>query len=341
MSDRLMSEARRIDDATLSRGLELTLEQTDFDDLGATLVRGKVRDCYVWPAGGARQAERAIVVTDRISAFDHILGTIPFKGQVLNGISAFWLEATRETCPNHLLGVPDPVVTVGRECEPYAIEMVVRGYLTGSTKTAIWTHYAAGERVYCGHTLPEGLCKHERLPEPLVTPTTKGAAGEHDVPIARDAIIAQGLANAEEFDALAERALAVFAVGQELAAERGLILVDTKYEFGRGEGGQLVLIDEVHTPDSSRYWYRDGYEQAMSAGEDPRALDKEFVRRSFAKDGYVGDGPPPPMSDELRIEAARRYIEIYEQMTGKAFVPDLTPPADRIHAALKRWRSLS
>lgn len=334
-----------IDDHILRQGLELTLEQTDFDDLGATLYRGKVRDCYVWPGGEGREGQRAIVVTDRISAFDHILGTIPFKGQVLNGISAFWLEATRETCPNHLLGVPDPVVTVGRECKPYAIEMVVRGYLTGSTKTAIWTHYAAGERVYCGHALPEGLRKHERLPEPLVTPTTKGAAGEHDVPISRDAIIVQGLASAEEFDALAERALAVFDLGQRLAAERGLILVDTKYEFGRridpntGEEGELVLIDEVHTPDSSRYWYRDGYEQSMSAGEDPRALDKEFVRRSFAKDGYVGDGPPPPMSDELRVEAARRYIEIYEQMTGQTFEPDVTPPRERILAALKSWRA--
>ncbi|PID37885.1 MAG: phosphoribosylaminoimidazolesuccinocarboxamide synthase [Proteobacteria bacterium] len=333
-----------IDDAALRRGLELTLEQTDFDDLGATRYRGKVRDCYVFPAGGGREAQRAIVVTDRISAFDHILGTIPFKGQVLNGIGAFWLEVTRETCANHLVGVPDPVVTVGHECKPYAIEMIVRGYLTGSTKTAIWTHYAAGERVYCGHTLPDGLRKHERLPQPLVTPTTKGAAGEHDVPISRDEIIAQGLASAEEFDVLAERALAVFALGQELAAQRGLILVDTKYEFGRrvdpqtGKGGELVLIDEVHTPDSSRYWYADGYEEAMSAGEDPRALDKEFVRRSFAKEGYVGDGPPPPMSDELRIEAARRYIEIYEQMTGTSFVPDLTPPAERIHTALRTWR---
>lgn len=323
-----------IDETTLQQGLALTLERTDFDGLGE-LLRGKVRDCYLWPAIAGKEALRAIVVSDRISAFDHVLGTIPFKGQVLNGIAAFWFERTADVSPNHVVSVPDPAVTVGRECKPYAVEMVVRGYLTGTTGTSIWTHYARGERVYCGHRLPEGLSKHERLPTPLVTPTTKGDAGAHDEPVSRDEIIARGLASADEFDALSERALAVFARGQTLAAERGLILVDTKYELGRDAQGELVLIDEIHTPDSSRYWYADGYETALSAGEDPRALDKEWVRRELVARGYRGEGAPPPLDEDLRLEAARRYIEIFEQMTGQPFVPDLRPPQERIRAALE------
>lgn len=317
-----------IDELTLRRGLALALDQTDFSDLG-TLERGKVRDCYI------RGGRRAIVVSDRLSAFDRIVATIPFKGQVLNGVSAYWLEQTRAICPNHLISVPDPVASLVHECRPFPVEMVVRGYLTGSSPTSIWTCYARGDRRYCGHALGEGLRQHQALPTPLITPTSKAPKGEHDELLSGDEVIARRLATVEEYEQLSTLSLALFACGQRLAAERGLILVDTKYEFGRLPDGRICLIDEVHTPDSSRYWYADSYEEALSAGRDPRALDKEYVRRHLSGIGFRGEGPVPPLADEVRIEAARRYIEIYERMTGQSFVPNLDPPRARIHAALR------
>lgn len=335
-----------LDEATLREGLSLTLSELDLPGLGS-LRRGKVRDSYV------RGDRRVIVVTDRISAFDKVLGTIPFKGQVLNGMAAYWFERSRELVPNHLLSVPDPAVSVVRECRPFPVEMVVRGYLTGSSATSIWTHYERGERVYCGHRLAEGMRKHERLPAPLITPTTKAEHGAHDEPLSAAEVVARGLCSAEEFARLSELCLRLFEFGSREAAARGLILVDTKYELGRaregdrveegrakrgggpkgaeeGGGGELIFIDEIHTPDSSRYWYADSYERALQRGEDPRALDKEFVRRALVERGYRGEGPPPPLDEALRLEAARRYIEIYEQVTGRAFVPDLEPPGQRI-----------
>ncbi len=312
-----------LNDDILKRGLELTLERTEFTGLGA-LQRGKVRDSYI---GSER---RTIVVTDRISAFDKVLGTIPFKGQVLNQMACYWFEQSKDLVPNHLLSVPDPQVSVVRECKPFPVEMVVRGYLTGSSSTSIWTHYAQGARTYCGHGLAEGLKKHERLSRPIITPTTKAEAGQHDEPISAAEVVQRGLCDADEFDALSALCLRLFKFGTRLAAERGLILVDTKYELGRTPEGQVIFIDEIHTPDSSRYWYADSYEVAMSRGSDPRSLDKEFVRRKLVAGGYTGQGTPPTLDDELRIEAARRYIEIYEQLTGRAFAPDLTPPLERI-----------
>jgi len=316
-----------IDPELLRAQCARTLARTDFPALGAK-YEGKVRDCYV------RDGRRTIVVTDRISAFDRVLGTIPFKGQVLNQIAAFWFERTRDVAPNHVLAVPDPNVMVGRECGVVPIEFVVRGYLTGVTSTSIWTTYAKGERVYCGHRLPEGLRKHERLPRPLLTPTTKAEQGAHDELTSRDEILARGVATAELYDRAEALVLRLFAEGQQWAEKQGLILVDTKYELGLDADGQLVVVDEIHTPDSSRYWYLDSYETAMRAGADPKAMDKEYVRRWFIEQGYKGEGRAPAMPDEVRCEAARRYAETYERITGLAFVPDPSEPQARIRRNL-------
>jgi len=316
-----------VDPKLLAAQCARTLARTDFTGLG-TRIEGKVRDSYV--SGG----KRTLVATDRISAFDRVLGTIPFKGQVLNQLAAFWFERTREVAPNHVIEVPDPNVTIGRECRSVPLEFVVRGYLTGVTSTAIWTAYERGERVYCGHRLPEGLRKHERLPRPLLTPTTKAEQGAHDELISRDAAIEQGLVSAELYDRAETMALRLFAEGQQWAEKQGLILVDTKYELGFDDAGTLTVIDEIHTPDSSRYWYLDTYERAMADGADPKAMDKEFVRRWFAEQGYKGEGTAPALTDAVRCEAAQRYIETYERITGLAFVADPEPPLDRIRRNL-------
>jgi phosphoribosylaminoimidazole-succinocarboxamide synthase len=304
-----------------------TLERTDLPELGER-IEGKVRDSYV------KDGKRTLVATDRISAFDRVLGTIPFKGQVLNQLAAFWFDRTRDVAPNHVIAVPDPNVTIGRECRGVPLEFVVRGYLTGVTSTSIWTAYSRGERVYCGHRLPDGLRKHERLPQPLLTPTTKAEQGAHDELISRDAAIEQGLVDAALYDRAETMVLRLFAEGQQWAEKQGLILVDTKYELALDDAGRLTVIDEIHTPDSSRYWYLDTYERAMREGADPKAMDKEFVRRWYAEQGYKGDGTPPPLTDAVRCEAAQRYVETYERITGQAFVPDTEPPLARIRRNL-------
>ena len=304
-----------------------TLERTDLSELGVR-EEGKVRDNYV---DGKR---RFIVVSDRVSCFDVVVATLPFKGQVPNQIAAFWFEQTREIAPNHLIEVLDPNVSVVRECRPLLVEFVYRAHLTGSSPTSIWTAYRRGERTYCGHRLPEGLRQHEELPEPLLTPTSKAPRGEHDELTSREALIESGVIEADLYDEAAALAAALFAEGRRLAAGRGLILVDTKYELGLDERDRLVVIDEIHTPDSSRYWYRDGFERALSQGRDPEALDKEYVRRWLVERGYSGDGPHPDIPVEVRCDAARRYIEAYEQVTGSAFAPDLEPPLERIRRNL-------
>jgi phosphoribosylaminoimidazole-succinocarboxamide synthase len=304
-----------------------TLQETHLVELGR-LVRGKVRDSYL------SDKRRFIVVTDRVSCFDRVVGTLPFKGQVLNRAAAFWFEKTRAIAPNHLLEVPDPNVSVVRECRPLPVEFVYRGYLTGSTSTSIWTAYERGERVYCGHRLPEGLSRHEPLPEPLLTPTTKAAAGEHDELTSRAEILARGSVDEALYDAAAAICRALFAEGQRWAEAHGLILVDTKYELGLDPAGQLLVIDEIHTPDSSRYWYRDRYEQALAQGRDPEALDKEYVRRWLRERGYSGEGRPPELPVDVRCEAARRYIEAYEQISGRDFEPDVEAPEPRIRRHL-------
>jgi phosphoribosylaminoimidazole-succinocarboxamide synthase len=310
-------------DAQLTR----TLDATDFPELGDK-YEGKVRDCYT------RDQRRIIVVTDRISAFDVVLGTIPWKGQVLNQIAAHWFELARPLVPNHLIEVPDPVVSVAVECKPLPVEFVMRSYLTGVTSTSIWRHYEQGHRTFCGHRLPEGMRKNQRLAAPLLTPSTKAEKGAHDESVSREEILARGLLPAEAFDEAAEMCARLFAFGQTEAAKRGLILVDTKYEIGRRPDGTLCFIDEIHTPDSSRYWYADDYEARFARGDEPRGLDKEYVRRALTEQGYRGEGAPPPLTDEIRREAARRYIALYELLTGKTFAPDSEEPVGRIRRNL-------
>jgi phosphoribosylaminoimidazole-succinocarboxamide synthase len=316
-----------LDDGQLLELCSQTLEESNFSELGRK-YEGKVRDSYV---DGDR---RTIVVSDRVSAFDVVIGTIPLKGQVLNQMAAFWFHRLSDIAANHLIDVPDPCVSVVRECGLLPVEFVYRGYLTGSTKTSIWTAYERGERDYCGHQLPEGLRRHERLPEALLTPTTKAEMGAHDELTSREEIIRNGVMSEALYDEATRLTSALFAAGSHFAKERGLILVDTKYELGLDPDGGLVVIDEIHTPDSSRYWYADSYDEAMSKGQDPSAIDKEYVRLWLGERGYSGDGPPPALSDEVRCEAARRYIRAYELVSGLTFEPDLDEPLARIRANL-------
>jgi phosphoribosylaminoimidazole-succinocarboxamide synthase len=311
-----------LSDDLLRNALSRTLSATDFVGLG-TKYEGKVRDNY------SRDGDRFIVVTDRISAFDRVLGTVPFKGQVLNRLAASWFERTRHVADNHMKRLPDPNVLHCVECEPLLVEMVMRAYVTGSTSTSIWTHYEKGARVFCGHRLPDGLKKNQKLDAPILTPTTKAPKGEHDVSGSREEILATGQVAAKDFDAAAEIATRLFAAGQKMCAERGLILVDTKYEFGKKDG-KILVIDEIHTPDSSRFWMQNTYEERFAHGEDPEPLDKDFVRRHYTKMGYRGDGPAPEIPDDVRIGAAKRYIEAFERITGEPFVPDTEAPLPRI-----------
>lgn len=320
-----------IDPKLLQELCSRTLDETDFPELG-TKHTGKVRDSYV------RGGQRTIVVSDRVSCFDVVVGTIPLKGQVLNQMAAFWFHKLADVAPNHLLAVPDPSVSVVRECRPLPVEFVYRGHLTGSTSTSIWTAYERGDRVYCGHRLPEGLRRHERLPQPLLTPTTKAQHGSHDAPTSRAELIERGVLSEELYDKAARMCRTLFEAGTHFAKERGLILVDTKYELGLDEHGGLVVIDEIHTPDSSRYWLADGYEQAMSSGRSPQAIDKEYVRLWLGRQGYRGEGPPPALPDEVRCEAARRYIQAFEQVSGTRFDPDTQEPVARIRRNLALGR---
>ena len=317
-----------IDEKVLRAQLTKTLDATDFSELGEK-YEGKVRDCYV------RDGKRTLIATDRISAFDVVLGTIPFKGQVLNQMAAFWFEATANLVPNHVINVPDPTVTVARECETLPVEFVMRSFLTGVTSTSIWTHYSKGGRTFCGHDLPDGMKKNQRLPKAILTPSTKAEKGFHDESVSRAQILELGALSATDFDQAADMCARLFAFGQQEALRRGLILVDTKYEVGRRPDGSLCFIDEIHTPDSSRYWYADDYDARFAKGEEPRGLDKEYVRRTLADQGYKGDGPPPKLSDDVRVEAARRYIQVCELVTGRPFVPNSEEPNARIRKNLK------
>jgi phosphoribosylaminoimidazole-succinocarboxamide synthase len=304
--------------------LRTTLNSTDLRALG-TKYEGKVRDNYTTADG-----RRFLVSTDRISAFDRVLGTLPLKGQVLNLLAAHWFEATKDIAPNHVISVPDPNVLEAKECTPLPVEMVVRAYVTGVTSTSVWMHYARGERVFCGHRLPDGLSKNERLPAPILTPSTKAPKGGHDVSASRDEILAMGHISARDFDRASELAMALFAFGQTRCSERGLILVDTKYEFGKTKDGQIVVIDEIHTPDSSRFWFAQTYDERFAKSEEPESFDKEYVRRWLAAAGFTGEGPIPTIPDDVRVEASRRYIEAFETITGAVFVPNLEEPHARM-----------
>lgn len=313
-----------VDIERVRAALGTTLNSTDLDALG-TKYEGKVRDNYTTADG-----RRFLVSTDRISAFDRVLGTLPLKGQVLNLLAAHWFEATKNIVPNHVISVPDPNVLEARECTPLPVEMVVRAYITGVTSTSIWTHYARGERVFCGHRLPDGLSKNDRLPSPILTPSTKAPKGGHDVSASREEILAMGHIDARDFDRAAELAMTLFTFGQTRCAERGLILVDTKYEFGKTKDGEIVVIDEIHTPDSSRFWFARTYDERRAKGEEPESFDKEYVRRWLAAEGFTGEGPIPTIPDDVRVEASRRYIEAFETITGKTFVPDMGEPSARM-----------
>lgn len=314
-------------------GLAHPLDRTDLSGLGPK-YEGKVRDCYL-PGNG----KRILVTTDRISAFDRVLGTLPLKGQILNRVAAFWFEATKDIADNHLLEVPDPNVTVGIDCVPLPVELVMRSYLTGVTSTSIWTHYEGGKRTFAGHALPEGMKKNARLPAPILTPSTKAQKGGHDITVSKSELLAMGEISEADFDAAAAIAHRLFQRGQELSLARGLILVDTKYEMGKTPDGRIVVIDEIHTPDSSRYWKAESYAARVDAGQEPESFDKEYVRRWLADVGFKGDGPIPPIPDEVRIEASRRYCEAAETILGAPLVFDTTPPIARIERALSKYAS--
>ncbi|MBN1582553.1 MAG: phosphoribosylaminoimidazolesuccinocarboxamide synthase [Anaerolineae bacterium] len=285
---------------------------------------GKVRDIFL--LGN----KRVLVTTDRLSAFDRILTAIPYKGQVLNQLSAFWFEQTKEIVANHVLSVPDPNVTAAVECEPFPVEVIVRGYISGVTTTALWYRYSLGERHIYGYDFPDGMNKNDPLPEPIITPTTKGREGEHDECITCAEVIERGLLDAETWDQVQAAALAVFKRGQEIARQGGLILVDTKYEFGRTPDGHVALIDEVHTPDSSRFWVADTYKERLAAGQEPDNFDKEFLRLWYAERGYRGDGEPPKPTEELIVQVSQRYIACYEKLTGTTFAPGSYPVENRL-----------
>ena len=323
-----------LDDA-LRQQLRHTLDATPWTTIGGRALPrydGKVRDCYIDKANG----ERIIVVTDRLSAFDAVVGTIPSKGQVLNQLATFWFEKTKHIAPNHMLRVPDPNVMIARECDPLPVELVMRSYLTGVTSTSIWKAYEAGARTFCGHPLPDGMKKNQKLPKAILTPSTKAAKGDHDVSVSREELLAMGRIDPALFDRAGEIAETLFLEGQRHAASRGLILADTKYEMGLAPDGTITVIDEIHTPDSSRYWYAEDYEERLAKGEEPRSLDKEYVRRWLANEAkWSGDGPPPVMPDEVRLEAARRYIASFELVTGATFIPDTREPVARIAQALE------
>ncbi|SMC95412.1 phosphoribosylaminoimidazolesuccinocarboxamide synthase [Pedobacter africanus] len=289
------------------------IKETNFSFPKQTnFYKGKVRDVYT-----IDNRFMAMVVTDRISAFDVVLPeAIPFKGQVLNQIAAKFLSATKDIVPNWVIGVPDEMVTVGRICEPFKVEMVVRGYLAGHA----WREYSAGKRSVCGVSLPEGLQENDKLPKPIITPTTKAAVG-HDEDISREDILAKGIVSLADYTKLEEYTYALYERGTQMAAERGLILVDTKYEFGK-VGDEIYLIDEIHTPDSSRYFYAEGYTERQEQGEPQKQLSKEFVRKWLIENGFQGkDGQSVPlMTPEIVNSISDRYIELYEQITGDSFV---------------------
>ena len=309
---------------------ELNNTLTETSLTGRSKRTGKVRDQY--DLGDMV----ALITTDRQSAFDRVLASIPFKGQVLNLTSAWWFDQTKKIIPNQVIGVPDPNVTLAKKCEVFPIEFVVRGYITGSTSTALWTVYNNGDRTYCGNIIPEGLVKNQKLDANMLTPTTKEE--HHDRPIAPDEIVNEGWMTQEDWDYCSQKALELFAFGQKKAAENDMILVDTKYEMGRDADGTIQLIDEIHTPDSSRYWIAKTYDERMAAGQEPQNIDKEFLRLWFVDncDPY-NDETLPEAPEELVVELSSRYIYLYETITGGVFpFPDVDKPVhERIIENLK------
>ena len=294
-------------------------------------VSGKVRDWY-----SISENQRLLITTDRLSAFDRILTEVPFKGQVLNQLSAWWFDETEDIVQNHMISLPDPNAMLVKKATPFPVEVIVRGYITGVTTTALWYRYSLGERNIYGYTFPDGLKKNQKLEQAIITPTTKGGPTGHDERLTCTEVVDHGLLPANIWKETMRAALEIFAFGQKKASEAGLILVDTKYEFGYDENGSLMLIDEVHTPDSSRFWKADSYHERFSQGQEPENFDKEFIRIAYAEKGYRGDGEVPNMDDSLFIHASQRYIQIYEMMSGKAFMPGEYPVNERLLTNLQK-----
>jgi phosphoribosylaminoimidazole-succinocarboxamide synthase len=292
---------------------------------------GKVRDWYSL-AGG----RRLIVTTDRLSAFDRVLACVPYKGQVLNQLSNWWMRHSADIIPNHLIDEPDPNASVVLTVQPVMVEVIVRGYISGVTSTALWYRYSLGERDIYGYRFPDGLRKNQALPEPIITPTTKGGESGHDERLTCAEVVEKGLLDANTWETIQAAALDLFRRGQDLSDQAGLILVDTKYEFGVEPDGSVRLIDEIHTPDSSRFWRAETYLERIEAGEEPENFDKEFIRLEYAGRGYRGDGEPPQMSPDLWAAASQRYITIYEMLTGKTFEPGEYPVETRLERAIRK-----
>ena len=312
-----------ISQAQIRSQLNNCLLEAKFDRWSNHYQKGKVRDIYLL------EDKRILITTDRQSAFDHVLGAIPLKGQVLNKTAKYWFDQTADIVPNQVLDVPDPNVTVARELDMLPVEIVVRRYLTGSTDTSVWTNYNNGVRKFCGVDLPDGMVKNQKFEEAIITPTTK--AEDHDESISPEEIVERGLVDADRWAEVEEVALELFARGTELAAQRGLILVDTKYEMGLDPEGNLTVADEIHTPDSSRYWILDSYEGLHARGEEPESLDKEFLRLWLVDKG-ISDDNIPELDDEIRTQVSARYIDLFERVTGEPFETEVddTPILERI-----------
>ncbi len=315
--------------ADLSRFLSNTLEETNFSFLGER-YKGKVRDVYF-----PNDEQRVLVATDRQSAFDTLWCTIPLKGQVLTQLSSWWFSQVKDIMPIHMIAMPDPNVVVAKNLQMLKIEIVVRGYLTGSTGTSAWVNYEKGVRNFCGNLLPEGMVKNQKFAAPIITPTTKS---EEDELIDPKGIIDRGFATAKQWEEISDRAFALFRRGQEIAASRGLILVDTKYEMGFDSAGILTVGDEVHTPDSSRYWRASSYEERFAKAEEPESLDKEFFRLWLRGQGFDYGKPKPIITDDVRVMLAGKYIDLYERMTGQTFtLPDNANVTQRIEHNLRTY----
>lgn len=316
---------------TILTALPHCLETLDVQNAGKK-QQGKVRDFYIG------KHNRIIITTDRQSAFDVNLGVIPYKGAVLNMLAAFWFSKTKHIVPNHLISVPDPNVTIAKNLTPIPIEMIVRGYMSGVTKTSIWYSYQKGERTIYGIAFPDGLKKNDKLPTPVITPTTHGGGKDgHDERLTKKEILDRKRIDKKTYEQMEKASLALYAFGSKLAEKHGLILVDTKYEFGLDDKGNLTLMDEIHTPDSSRFWIKKTYKQRIAKNLEPENFDKEFLRLWYFKKGYRGNGTPPKMTKELIASLSKRYIAVYEKLTGETFQKFNYPIEKRIKNNLKKY----
>ena len=304
--------------------LNNTLDKVNLN-ISGEYYKGKVRDNYFID-------DKVVMVTsDRVSAFDHVLGTIPFKGQILNEIALFWFDKTKHIVPNHIISSPDPQVLLAKKAKTLPVEVIVRQYITGS----LWREYSNGINGQYGFMLPENLVQNQEFDKPILTPSTKAEYGLHDEPISKQEIINSNLVTKEIYEKAEEYALSLFSEGQKWAESQGLILVDTKYEFGIYKG-ELIVIDEIHTPDSSRYWVKDGYEERFKKGESQLMLDKENIRQWLIDKNFSGEGTPPELSEDIRILLSQKYIELYQKLTGKDFVPSIGDVSERINENLAK-----